>query len=153
MISSQGDVGQWFKDEFEEYLSQTSNPKEATIMHDDFAYLLYQKSYMVRNAATDKFGSRIIGKERFSRQLHNMYETNNWAMKTKRDKDGNPRRRIISTLAKTKFNISQFQADNNELPEELDRSKNNGNLPFPFGKRDRNWYELIKVELNPEQDM
>lgn len=153
MISSQGDVGQWFKDEFEEYLSQTSNPKEATIMHDDFAYLLYQKSYMVRNAATDKFGSRIIGKERFSRQLHNMYETNNWAMKTKRDKDGNPSRRIISTLAKTKFNISQFQADNNELPEELDRSKNNGNLPFPFGKRDRNWYELIKVELNSEQDM
>lgn len=150
MISSQGDVGQWFKDEFEEYLIPTSDLKEATIMNDDFAYLLYQKSYMVRNEATDKFGSRIIGKERFSRQLHSMYETNNWAMKTTRDKNGNPRRRIISSLNKTRFNISQFKADGNDLPEELDSSKNNGNLPYPFGKRDRNWYEIIKIELNDE---
>lgn len=151
MISSQGDVGQWFKDEFEEYLVPTSDLKQATLMNDDFAYLLYQKSYLVRNAATDKFGARIIGKERFSRQLHSMYETNNWAMKIKRDKDGNPRRRIVSSLAKTKFNVSQFVADENDLPAELDSTKNNGVLPYPFGKRDRNWYNLIKIDLDSDK--
>ena len=145
MISSQGDVGQWFKDEFEEYLVHTTDVKNATTMHDDLAYLFYRKSYLVRNEATDKFGNRIMGKDRFIRQLHGLYESNNWSIKYRRDRFGNLSRRTISNLSKTNFDVTRFCTDGNELPDKLDHNKNNGELPYPFGKRDRNWYELIKT--------
>lgn len=143
MISAQDDLGTWFKDEFEPYLQQTNDPKEATMMHDNLAYLFYQKSYQVRNEATDRYMNHIIGLERFARQFHVLLENNGWEHSLERDDHNNPKRRVISNLSRVNFNFEKFKRDGNSYPDSLDLNKHK-TLPYPFGKRVRNWYSITR---------
>lgn len=150
MVSSQGDLGNWFEEEFEPFLNDKSDFSTATIMHDDLAYLFYKQSYEIKNEASDPYSNRIIGKERFTRQLHSLYETHNWIMKDEREKNGNRARKQVSSLEKIHFDITGYKASY-ELPPKLDPNKNDGEYPYPFKRRDRNWYRLIKDNTSKKE--
>lgn len=144
MISAQDDLGTWFKDDFEPFLQNTNNPDSATLMHDNLAYLFYQKSYQVRNEATDRYMNHIIGLARFTRQFHVLLENNGWDTPIKRDNANNPQRRVISNLNRINFNFEKFKREGNSYPDSLNLKKHK-ELPYPFGKRVRNWYPIVHV--------
>ena len=87
--------------------------------------------------------NHIIGLERFARQFHVLLENNGWEHSLERDDHNNPKRRVISNLSRVNFNFEKFKRDGNSYPDSLDLNKHKA-LPYPFGKRVRNWYSITR---------
>lgn len=150
MVGAQDEMGVWFEDEFEPYLTETSTARPAhgrpaTNMHDKLAYILYRTSYLRHNEATDKYGRNIMDSDRFNRQLHALYQSHHWNMKIDKENDSQKaKRRQFSTLKRTNFDFESYEHDGLQLPDELN-SNNHARLAYPLdGARSRGWYVLLK---------
>lgn len=156
MVQTQGDLSDWFKWQFEPYLSKDSD--EPTHMHDDLAYALYADAYRQQHARQDPTNRFRLSLNSFKRQFDKLLEQAGWHKSNLYDSRGNKTRRTMKYLSNTNFNVDKFQNDGNTIPSELKKDSIESHpeiSSYPLGSRTYGWYDLdysAPVSDNPNND-
>lgn len=145
MTGTDGDVQDWFDDEFAPYFSKDNdNPQ---MMHDDLAYAFYLDSYQQKYRSQDPNSNQAMSRSAFTKKFRYLLQQAHWVTEWPRDpKDGNKHRRTqVRNLSGTSFDIANYQADGYPVPDHLsdeaiNDTKRNDN--YPLGSRNRGWYYL-----------
>lgn len=154
MVQTQGDLSDWFKWQFEPYLSK--NTATPTHMHDDLAYALYADAYRQQHARQDPTNRFRLGLNSFKRQFDKLLEQTGWHKSNLYDSRGNKTRRTMKYFANTNFDVEKFQNDGNKIPYELQNSTIDDHddiSSYPLGSRTYGWYDLDYSEPIDNNDV